>query len=217
MRNQIEMAERVGVRAATINSANRDEWDEIEDTVAPGEVDLLLISPERLNNPRFRHDVLPASRARGRPARRRRGPLHQRLGPRLPPRLPPHRPRPRPPADRRARAVHAPRPPTTASSTTSSTSSATTSSVLRGPLDRESLALVGRRPARTRPTAWRGCADVIPDAAGLRHRLLPHHRATPSGSPAGCAPAASTPLAYTRRERRRATASTSRRRCSPTR
>jgi ATP-dependent DNA helicase RecQ len=59
MRNQIEMAERAGVRAATINSANRDEWDGIEQMVRAGEVDLLLISPERLNNPRFRADVLP--------------------------------------------------------------------------------------------------------------------------------------------------------------
>jgi len=58
MRNQIQMAERAGVRAATINSGNRDEWDEIEHQVRLGEVDLLLISPERLNNDRFRRDVL---------------------------------------------------------------------------------------------------------------------------------------------------------------
>jgi ATP-dependent DNA helicase RecQ len=59
MRNQIQMAERAGVRAATINSANREEWDEIERRVRSGEVDILLISPERLNNVRFRQDVLP--------------------------------------------------------------------------------------------------------------------------------------------------------------
>src|SRR5438046_3773628 len=59
MRNQIQMAERAGVRAATINSANREEWDEIEGRVRTGDVDILLISPERLNNPRFRQDVLP--------------------------------------------------------------------------------------------------------------------------------------------------------------
>jgi ATP-dependent DNA helicase RecQ len=58
MRNQIQMAERAGVRAATINSGNRDEWDEIERQVRLGAVDLLLISPERLNNDRFRQDVL---------------------------------------------------------------------------------------------------------------------------------------------------------------
>jgi ATP-dependent DNA helicase RecQ len=60
MRNQIQAAERAGVRAETINSENRDEWSAIEARVRAGEVDLLLISPERLNNPRFRRDVLPA-------------------------------------------------------------------------------------------------------------------------------------------------------------
>ena len=59
MRNQLEMAERAGVRAATINSANRDDWAGIEGEVRAGRVDLLLVSPERLNNPRFRADVLP--------------------------------------------------------------------------------------------------------------------------------------------------------------
>lgn len=59
MRNQIAAAERAGVRAVTINSENRDDWSAIESRVRGGEVDLLLISPERLNNPRFRRDVLP--------------------------------------------------------------------------------------------------------------------------------------------------------------
>jgi ATP-dependent DNA helicase RecQ len=59
MRNQIQMAERVGVHAATINSENRQAWEVIEARVRADEVDVLLISPERLNNPRFRRDVLP--------------------------------------------------------------------------------------------------------------------------------------------------------------
>ena len=59
MRNQIEAAERAGVVAATINSANADDWSELEDRVRAGQVDLLLISPERLNNARFREEVLP--------------------------------------------------------------------------------------------------------------------------------------------------------------
>jgi ATP-dependent DNA helicase RecQ len=59
MRNQLEMAALAGVHAATINSANRDDWEAVEHQVKAGEVDLLLISPERLNNPRFRADVLP--------------------------------------------------------------------------------------------------------------------------------------------------------------
>ncbi len=59
MRNQIAGAERLGLRAHTINSTNRDEWDGIRDLLARDEIDLLLISPERLNNPRFRDELLP--------------------------------------------------------------------------------------------------------------------------------------------------------------
>ena len=53
MRNQLEMAEGIDVRAATINSSNREEWDAVEESLAQGCCDLLLVSPERLNNPRF--------------------------------------------------------------------------------------------------------------------------------------------------------------------
>ncbi len=59
MRNQVEAAASAQVHAATINSANPDEWAEIEERVAMGEVDVLLVSPERLNNPDFRDTVLP--------------------------------------------------------------------------------------------------------------------------------------------------------------
>src|SRR5215212_2442515 len=59
MRNQIAAAERLGISALTINSTNREEWDEVRDLLADDAVDLLLISPERLNNPRFREDMLP--------------------------------------------------------------------------------------------------------------------------------------------------------------
>ncbi|WP_330253253.1 ATP-dependent DNA helicase [Nocardia sp. NBC_00565] len=59
MRNQVAAAERAGVVAATINSGNVTEWDEIHDRVAAGDVDVLLVSPERLNNPDFRDQVLP--------------------------------------------------------------------------------------------------------------------------------------------------------------
>ncbi len=59
MRNQIAAAERLGLRAHTINSTNREEWDDVRDRLAAGTIDLLLISPERLNNPRFREDMLP--------------------------------------------------------------------------------------------------------------------------------------------------------------
>ncbi|KAK1182609.1 DEAD/DEAH box helicase [Streptomyces sp. NBS 14/10] len=59
MRNQVEAAARAGIRARTINSANTEEWDTIQAEVAAGEVDVLLVSPERLNNPDFRDQVLP--------------------------------------------------------------------------------------------------------------------------------------------------------------
>ncbi|MBV6701488.1 RecQ family ATP-dependent DNA helicase [Kitasatospora aureofaciens] len=59
MRNQVESAARAGIHARTINSANTDEWDEIQAEVAAGKVDILLVSPERLNNPDFRDQVLP--------------------------------------------------------------------------------------------------------------------------------------------------------------
>ncbi|MBL6925544.1 MAG: ATP-dependent DNA helicase RecQ [Acidimicrobiia bacterium] len=59
MRNQIEAAERMGVQAVTVNSTNRNDWDEVFASVASGSVDLLLISPERLANQDFRRDVLP--------------------------------------------------------------------------------------------------------------------------------------------------------------
>ncbi|GIF27776.1 ATP-dependent DNA helicase RecQ [Actinoplanes utahensis] len=59
MRNQVDSAARAGIQARTINSANLDEWSLIEQEIRAGEVDVLLISPERLNNPDFRDNVLP--------------------------------------------------------------------------------------------------------------------------------------------------------------
>ena len=59
MRNQIDAARRLGIRAVTVNSTNRDGWDRVRDQLAADEVDLLLISPERLNNPEFRERMLP--------------------------------------------------------------------------------------------------------------------------------------------------------------
>src|ERR687894_773576 len=59
MRNQIAAAERAGIRAVTINSTNIESWEPINDAIRAGEVDVLLVSPERLNNPGFRDEVLP--------------------------------------------------------------------------------------------------------------------------------------------------------------
>jgi ATP-dependent DNA helicase RecQ len=58
MRNQIEAAERMGVRAATIHSDNHEEWRGIEAKLGRNEIDILLISPERLANEHFRTEVL---------------------------------------------------------------------------------------------------------------------------------------------------------------
>ncbi len=60
MRNQVAAAQRAGVHAATINAGNVTEWDTVHRQVAAGELDVLLVSPERLNNPEFRDNVLPA-------------------------------------------------------------------------------------------------------------------------------------------------------------
>src|ERR1039457_3809323 len=59
MRKQIEAAALAGIRARTVNSANVDEWDETYAEIAAGAIDVLLVSPERLNNPGFRDLVLP--------------------------------------------------------------------------------------------------------------------------------------------------------------
>jgi ATP-dependent DNA helicase RecQ len=59
MRNQVDAADRAGIHARTINSANLDEWEQITAEIHNGAVDVLLISPERLNNPDFRDTVLP--------------------------------------------------------------------------------------------------------------------------------------------------------------
>ena len=58
MRNQIAAAERMGVRAIRITSDNREHWQDEEERLRRDEADILLISPERLGNERFRTEVL---------------------------------------------------------------------------------------------------------------------------------------------------------------
>ena len=60
MRDQIAAASRAGVRAVAINSTNPHEWAEIQSRLQDDSVDVLLVSPERLNNPSFRETQLPA-------------------------------------------------------------------------------------------------------------------------------------------------------------
>ena len=58
IRNQIEAAQRIGITCRTINSTNNEEWDRIKRDLATNQVDVLLISPERLANDDFRQNVL---------------------------------------------------------------------------------------------------------------------------------------------------------------
>src|SRR4051794_32888101 len=58
MRDQVAAASRAGLRAATLNSSNFDEWDEVERALKGGDLDVLLVSPERLANPGFGRRVL---------------------------------------------------------------------------------------------------------------------------------------------------------------
>lgn len=65
MRNQIDAARRMGIRAETINSTNPGDWKTIESALVSDEIDLMLISPERLANQKFRSDILPEIRRSG--------------------------------------------------------------------------------------------------------------------------------------------------------
>jgi ATP-dependent DNA helicase RecQ len=60
MRDQIAAAARAGVKAVAINSTNPHEWAEIQERLRADDIDVLLVSPERLNNPAFRENQLPA-------------------------------------------------------------------------------------------------------------------------------------------------------------
>ena len=58
MRNQIAAADRIGIKAATINSSNTDEWQLVKTDLLAGQIDVLLISPEILANEDFRESIL---------------------------------------------------------------------------------------------------------------------------------------------------------------
>ncbi len=64
MRDQVGAAARAGVRAVSISSANAHEWDDVRARLDADDVDVLLVSPERLTNPRFRDEQLPELRRR---------------------------------------------------------------------------------------------------------------------------------------------------------
>ncbi len=58
MRNQMDAANRLGIRALSINSTNREEWPKLQRAVLANEVDALLVSPERLANDQFVENVM---------------------------------------------------------------------------------------------------------------------------------------------------------------
>lgn len=53
MRDQVAAAAHAGLRAATVNSTNLEDWDAVFDDIAADRLDVLLVSPERLGNAGF--------------------------------------------------------------------------------------------------------------------------------------------------------------------
>ncbi len=58
MRNQLQSAEKLGIKAISMNSTNFDEWEECKRAVLNNEIDALLVSPEKLANEQFMESVL---------------------------------------------------------------------------------------------------------------------------------------------------------------
>ena len=65
MRNQIYHASKIGIHAESINSTNYKDWDKVISQIANNEVDILLVSPERLSNQTFIQEILPAMKGIG--------------------------------------------------------------------------------------------------------------------------------------------------------
>src|SRR5881275_637667 len=59
MRNQILAARNLGIRAVTLHSQNVREWKEVEEMLKSDQVDVLMVSPERLANADFVQNLLP--------------------------------------------------------------------------------------------------------------------------------------------------------------
>ena len=190
MRNQIAAAERAGIRAVTINSTNIEDWEPIHDAIARRRGRRAAGQPRAAQQPRLpRRGAAPAGRDL-RPAGRRRGALHLRLGPRLPARLPPdphparrparrhpgagdHRHRQRPGHRRRRRAARHRRPGAAR-------------------LARPRVAAPRRGPAQDRRSSgWPGWPTTSPSSpAPASSTASPSP--PPRRSPTTCAPAATT-------------------------
>ena len=212
MRNQIAAAERGGIRTRADHERQPGRvGGDHRRAASDDELDVLLVAPERFANAAFRARRAAARHRTGRAARDRRGALHQRLGPRLPPRLPAHR----------ARASTCSRPACPVLCTTATANDRVVHDivdqlggdllVLRGSLDRESLALdVLHLPSQAERLAW--LAQRLPElpGTGIVYTLDRRGRAPRRGR--GCDPTASQ-RARTPATRPPRTASRSRRSC----
>ncbi len=65
MRDQVGAAQRIGINAATVNSSNKAEWDDVFERLDHDEIDVLLVSPERLAHPQFLERALPVLKSSG--------------------------------------------------------------------------------------------------------------------------------------------------------
>ena len=70
MRNQILAAEKLGIRAATIHSQNLEDWAQVEAALQANQVDVLMVSPERLGNAAFLQKAAAADPGQHRHVRR---------------------------------------------------------------------------------------------------------------------------------------------------
>src|ERR671914_628009 len=57
MRNQIDAARRLGIRARTVNSTNRDDWDRVRDALAALPADVAVLGTTATANDRVVADV----------------------------------------------------------------------------------------------------------------------------------------------------------------
>ena len=221
MRDQVAAATRAGIRAESINSANAQDWGEVRDRPGCRRGRRAAGQPGTAEQPALPRRAAARPGGSLRTPGRRRGTLHQRLGPRLPARLPadPRPARPPCPTDTPVLATTATANARVVADVAEQLSAGSASAphevtTLRGPLARDSLRL-GVLPVTTPEQRIAWLLAHLGDAAGQRHRLHAHRRRGATMSPRRCArpatPSAPTPGAATPQS-----ASSSRTRCGAT-